>query len=65
MAIFGYFIWLVICISVTISSVGIVIVSKAFDSTDGIKWVMLFLSLVCCSLWYGAYVWFPFEVIVR
>ena len=65
MAIFGYLVWVVICIMLTISSLALIVVAKAFDDTKGMCWAVLFLFLVDAIVWYVAYLYFPFQMAIK
>lgn len=65
MAIFGYLVWVVICVMVTISTLALTVVAKAFDDTKGMGWAILFLLVVDAIAWYVAYLYFPFQLVIK
>ena len=65
MAIFGYLVWVVMCVMLTISSLALVVVARAFDDTRGMGWAILFLFLVDTLVWCVAYLYFPFQVAIK
>lgn len=66
MAIFGYLVWIVICIMLTILTLALMVVTKAFDDIKGIGGaIFLFFFIVDALAWYVAYLYFPFEVVVK
>lgn len=65
MAIFGYLVWVVICGMLTISTLALVVVAKAFDDTKGMGWAILFLFIIDILAWYVAYLCFPFQVTLK
>lgn len=65
MAIFGYVIWIILCLWVSVGTIGMWFISKAFDTTGGSGKVAILFLLVNILMWYGAYTWFPFTVTVK
>lgn len=65
MAIFGYIVWIVICIMLTISTLALMVAAKAFDDTKGMAWAVLFLVAVNTLAWCVAYLYFPFQIAVK
>ena len=65
MAVFGYFIWVVLCSLVSMWTLGLYVISQAFDNTSGAGKVVLLFLVVNILMWYGAYCGFPFTVIFK
>ncbi len=65
MAIFGYLVWVVICITLTISTLALMVVAKAFDDTKGMGWALLCFFIADALAWYVTYLYFPFQIAVK
>lgn len=65
MAIFGYLVWIVICIMLAILTLAFMVAAKAFDDTGKMGWAVLFLLIVDAFAWYVAYLYFPFQIAVK